>query len=321
MTMLLPHQGRLVEAIRACLDEVAASGNSRGILLVGDSGTGKSHAFDAVEALFSGSAKTDGVQRLTPVVRVDLRTATTPTAVMRAMLGKLGRPISKDTVKLDTLETMLHDALTTHRSVIVLLEELHNALTKESKRFAGKTGELMKSLWNRLPPESVGAPRLANGPEGHQKLVIVASGLPVLREVFTKDRELASRYSSIIEARYLTLATPESIRLVRQVVNEFRKRFSLAEVVDPNDNEMIARLYLATGMHLRYLENLFSRAMRLHKRSPELGPMQLMREAYVSALSVVHALHNPFDVDTERLGQMVANESKGKPRSKGAVPA
>lgn len=318
--MLLPHQARLVEAIRVCLDEVAASGNSRGILLLGDSGTGKSHAFDAVEALFSGSAKTDGVQRLTPVVRVDLRTATTPTAVARAMLGKLGRP-TKDTAKLEILETMLSDALTTHCSVIVLLEELHNALTKESKRFAGKTGELMKSLWNRLPPESVNAHRSTNGPGGHQKLVIVASGLPVLRGVFSKDRELASRYSTIIEAPYLTLATPENIRLVRQMVNEFRKRFSLAEVVDPNDNEMIARLYLATGMHLRYLENLFSRAMRLHQRSPELGPMQLMREAYVSALSVVHAPLNPFDIDTEKLGQIVANESKAKPKTRTAASA
>ncbi|MDT3680538.1 MAG: ATP-binding protein [Burkholderiaceae bacterium] len=309
--LLLPHQNRLVREIEVALSEVLSTDTSRGILFVGESGTGKSHAFNVIESHFA-TIPTNDVQQRATVVRADLRAATSTGAIIHALLTQLGRPNIRPATKLDTLEWMLHDAFTAYGTLILLMEEMHNGLVREAKAFAYRTAELMKGLWNRTT-----SGLNSRGGEHAQKLVIVVSGLPVLLDVFAKDAELASRYSSVIEAPYLSLSSSEDIRLVRQVINEFRKRFGLAQLINPNDNDIVMRLYLATSMHLRHLEKLFARAQSLLARQPRMDSgLELLKAAYPSALGIMNAPANPFEIDRARLEDAVATVTASRPLHK-----
>ncbi|MCV2361816.1 TniB family NTP-binding protein, partial [Paucibacter sp. TC2R-5] len=119
-----PFQSLLISHVATALEEVRAGGSSQGILLIGGSGTGKTHAFDLIAGSFERKLL-DG-QMLTPCVRIEMPLNPTPKNIVIAALKPLGGVYTSGGHS--TPETQLRDAFDCHQVKVVLLEEFHNAL-------------------------------------------------------------------------------------------------------------------------------------------------------------------------------------------------
>lgn len=306
----LPFQKRLCEEVALGLENTERGGNTVGIILRGESGTGKTHAIDlAVRSL--PSRHTVGPQVITPCIRLDAGALSGRNTLPAACLAQLG--MGSESLRARTLgelESRLYGALAAHRVRVIILEEFHNLLLLGSRDLKSRSGEFLKNLWNFNPPDAIA--HWATGgsaASGHRKLVIVISGTHELERPFAQSPELTSRFAITIEAPRLHMFPNESFREFRVLIREFASRFDLAERVDPDDDAFAACCYFACGAHLRELENLFQRADSLLRRKlPPMTTHELFAKAYRAVGARPAALGNPFSWSAEELGAAVKRE-------------
>jgi len=270
--MLLPFQKKLVDRVKAGVEEVLAGGNSYGILLLGESGAGKTYGLDQISILYPPGM--DGDQPITFLVRISAETAANYRSFLESLLLQLGW----SEARLKMLKSgrdcarELYKVLRTRKVVILILEEVHNSLTTESKQFRSQVEEFLKNLWNFYPAEA-GAMWAHHRPGAvDRKLVIICSGTLKLKPVFEQNSELRSRYPWVIDADKLTLVEVADLVRFRQIIDAMARRFELADVIDPDDDHFCLACYLAADAHLRDLETLFQDARRLRKQSADAGP-------------------------------------------------
>lgn len=315
---LLPFQQRLLEQIDLALEEVNAGGNSQGILLIGASGTGKSHGLDMAANLYERPQR-DGYQRITPLIRVSASTKADAYTTAAGVLRQLGKPMppTRGSASLLTLELSMQEALLAHRVRILMLEEFHNALLG-SKQLRGQTARLLKNLWNQSPQEVANDWAVPNTLRGDQRLVIVISGTNELREVFETDKELGSRFSCMVEAKSLAFFPVESLQDFRHVFRSMAKRFALS--LDANDDVIVPRFLAACEGHLRLLEKLMQRTATLSRREGgQKITLGLLARAFDTMGGAPHPLGNPFGWTDDVLAAHIVRSqalSKVKPATK-----
>jgi hypothetical protein len=302
MAWLLPAQVELVNQVKLALEEVRSGHESRGIRFQGPSGSGKSYGLDRVCDLFAGTG-TSGA-RQTPVVRIDTKSASTPEALMRAILGALGRPIEKR-LPSGQLEWMVHDALDAQRTEVLILEEFHNSIAKTTSRFREGNQQLLKGLWNRSPSSSTTAWSTPGERPERSRLLVVVSGVDTLDEAFEADAELRSRFPCVVRIAHLRMNPSSEFRTFRKLVAEQAEGLGVGNLVEVNDDLWIARLYFATGAHLRQVASLLARAKTLHRREPDLTREAVFMQACASIRSAPVAHPNPFELSEDQLLKLV----------------
>jgi len=302
--VLLPFQAALLEEVKLGLEETRLGRNSIGILLLGESGTGKTHAADLLVDLFRPYR--DGVQMMTPCLRLDANAIGGKESVPSAGLSQLGRQVRP---RQSGLESMFMDAVMQQRVQLLVLEEFHNRLLSGKSDFRSAQGEFLKNLWNCTPKNSVSNWSNPNPHSSPRKLVIVVSGTPILLEAFRGNPELDSRFTVVIEAKPLGMFPNEEFRLFRQLMRAFAERFSLGELVNPDDNELAARCFFACEAHLRKLEKIFARVaaiVRHQHDEPDIGA--IFTTAWAKEMK--GAGPNPFVLSKAELNALVAKELK-----------
>jgi Bacterial TniB protein len=317
---VLPFQRKLLEAVSLAASEVLAGAESRGILLSGDSGVGKTHAFDLIAGKYPQTV--DGSQRISPCVRTRLATKANARSISASLLKQLNRPL-RESERVDH-EALLHEAMRAQRTRIVLLEEVHNGLVASEAALRKQNADFLKNLWNGFPEAT---PQSWTGLTTHQRqrhsVVIVASGVDVIRTAFARDSELHSRYGTVIAAPKLGLFPESSMRAFREVARSLVARHGLSQWMDVNDDALAARLILACDAHLRVLDSLLLRAASL-LRSPDTSPADLLTvlsDAFRQVATERAMTFDPFVLDSSALGAAVfrqrqALESLSKRSSK-----
>lgn len=318
---ILPFQQRLLDQIDMSLEEIEAGGNSQGILLIGGSGTGKSHALELVVSRY-GTVRMEGYQRINACCRVAAATKADAATTATSVLAQLGKPNAAKT-SLDALERSMMAALRAHKVQILMFEEFHNALLSGAPLLRGQTARLLKNTWNQNPLETPDGWAIPDHRRGDYRLAIIVSGTDELREPFKKDKELASRFSCVIETDQLGFEPRESFRDFRLVFRSLAERFALASRLDANDDDLVARFLVACEAHLRILESLLQRIATLSRRHPgQEMTMDLLASAHDQVAGESHPRGNPFRWTAEEVVSHVLREqarSQARSSTKGRL--
>lgn len=299
----LPFQAQLVDRAALAVSEVAAGGESQGILLIGPSGVGKTHALDLLAQRYAAS--TAGAQRVTPCVRLQMSAKTSAASTSRAILLQLHRPLPARRPP-DNHEALAHDALRAQDTRLVIGEKYHNAMLADTSGMRKQNADYLKNLWN-LPPST--SPHGWSGravDSSRHSLVIVASGIDALLRAFLSDSELRSRFGTVIEAPQVGLYPPERFRDFRFVLRSMTERHGLGDLISANDSVLATQLLIACESHLRVLSSLLERTATLAKvRGVASGASPLLAEAYLQRAMSSAATTNPFEMSEEDLAKVV----------------
>ncbi|WP_157273615.1 TniB family NTP-binding protein [Thiobacillus denitrificans] len=310
---LLPFQQRLLEQVETALDEIADGGNSQGILLIGASGSGKTHGLDVLAEGYPPTLENN--QRITPCCRVAVTAQADAVATAASVLHQLGKPLQVSTrPNLKLLEPDMHRALRAHQVRILVFEEFHNALLASTPQLRGQIARFLKNLWN-LHPE--GSPLGWATPEpgrGDQRLVVIVSGTDELLKVFEKDAELGSRFGCVVMAEQVAFFPPVAFENFRNVYGSIAGRFGLSKRLSPEDDSTVARCMLASGPHLRKLEKLLQRMSTLASRlDGTKTDLELLAAAFDAVGGATGPSINPFKL-TE--AEVTAQVAKAIPRQR-----
>lgn len=310
---LLPFQQHLLDQVDMALEEIQGGGTSQGILLIGASGTGKSHALDLIVNRH-GAVRMEGYQRTTTCCRVNTTAKADANTTAAGILAQLGKPMSSSRGKADlmTLELSVQDALVAHKVHILIVEEFHNAMLSGSPHLRGQTSRLLKNLWNQSPVGAADSWAIPDRQRGDYRLLIIISGTNELKEVFAKDKELASRFSYMIESTPLNFQPDESYEAFQYVFHSLAERFGVSDMLDANDEVIVPRCLVACQSHLRVLEKLIQRTATLSRRRDCGTPLDLLTKAYDSMPDAKHPMGNPFMWDEPQMELYFERGAKAK---------
>jgi len=299
---LLPHQVELLNQVRKAREEIAIGGESRGILLIGGSGAGKTYGFKLIKAEMREGVR--GVQRIVPFCDVSAPIKSDASSIARQLLDTLGKHLPMTArLKPNELEAQLYGALDACEVDVVGIQEFHNALLSKSKELRGHLNRLIKNMWNA---------------ERSRKRVIVISGTEEIRAVFSSssDEELRSRFSCRIYTISLWFDSPDGVRHFRGVATHMAARVGLLDRIDLDDNIVLARLLFACEGHLRLLDSLYTRVVLLARGSGQASTGDLLAQAFDEVLAKQPGASNPFRWTEEKLRlEMRGAQQKGEPRT------
>lgn len=309
----LPFQQQLLDQVQKALMEIDAGGNSKGILVVGPSGTGKTTAMDLLAKLHPPYV--DGVQRCVPCCRIPAAAQVKLDSLARSILQQLGKPTSPTSKKSGAdLEADVHAALIACRVRILVIEEMRNALISAEPRLRGQLSDFLKNLWNLHRVDDPLSWSRPNKVRDDKRLVIIISGTDEIRPAFDRDSELSSRYSCRINAPQLWFKPPESMRHFRAVFTSLVARFGLEKPLGSPDAGILTRSMFACESHLRRLETLLSRAATLQRlRGTTSDALDLLATSFDETLQADHSHENPFRWSYDEVKKRVDAASKKRP--------
>ncbi|MGN8002348.1 TniB family NTP-binding protein [Acidovorax sp. 22279] len=267
---MLAFQQTLIDQVDIALDEVEAGKNSHGILLVGPSGTGKTHSIDVVCERVQARPRENSIspyQPTSPVCRYSAGAKADASSTASGLLSQLGKPIrSGGRTTVQHMEADLLAALNARRVRLLVFEEFNNAMLSGTPQLRGQTARLLKNIWNMSPGQNSLSWSRPEPGRGDMRLVILVSGTEDLLKVFEIDKELGSRFSTVVQASTLDFSPPDSFKAFRGLLKNMAELEALGDFVDPNDDELAARMLLACNAHLRRLEKLLQRTATLRQR-------------------------------------------------------
>lgn len=299
---VLPFQQELLDTVGMALEEVLEGSTSQGILLIGESGTGKTKCLDMLCAQVNGlphpAAGVSPHQQLTAVCRVESGYKADAASMLKELLSKLGKPFPAGArITLSQLEADAMAALSARKVRLLVLEEFHNTMLAGSRQLRGQAALLLKNIWNQAPkgnssnwvrPGSADAPRL----------VMVVSGTEELLPAFEKDPELSSRFNRAVAAPRIRLHPPSDFQLFREVARSMCRSYGLEVLLDiARDDALAVRLYFATDGHLRRLDSLLLRCRTLRKQEQfkSAGGTEVLDAAHSTTPKTGHGDgNNPF---------------------------
>lgn len=299
---LQPFQQQLLDQVEMAHQEVLAGGSSKGIVLIGDSGRGKTHAFDQVARRYPPHV--EGDQRVTPCIRHSMTEKGDAASTSRGLLMQLNRPMPAKMPQ--DHETTLDGAVREQKTRIMLLEEVQHSLLEGTAVMRKQMLKYVKNRWNAVPETTaqnwVGAPR----EKGRHSVVIVLSATDAIRKTLAVDRELRNRYGTVIDARRLALYPPELFLQFRLVARAMVHRHELQSQISLNDGQAAVRLYLASDGDLRVLDGVLERAATLLRLGRHGGAIQRnLEEAFKQKTAQNPGQRNPFSMSDQELGAAV----------------
>lgn len=160
-------------------------------------------------------------------------------------------------------------ALMARRVKLLVFEEFNNAMLSGSSQLRAQIARLLKNIWNMSPANTNQSWAKPETGRGDSRLVILVSGTEDLLKAFEKDKELSSRFTTVIRAQALDFSPPESFIAFRAVFKCMAKSEGLEGRFDPNDDDIASRTLFACTSHLRRLEKLLQRASTLYRRQDQ----------------------------------------------------
>lgn len=287
---LIPHptHKQALDAIRALHSRwrpphVTKRPKARALLLVGESGAGKSSVLeqfhdkfpdirldDVVDGMIGGvPVEPELLERLRdadhkPILVVELTSRMTERQLVGALFGALGYKDRPEWNQADVIGKIADYAAELWVQLI-FIDEGHNMVRLRRPKGASEVIEFLKSLLNRI-----GIP-------------IVIAGLPELLDIQRdkRDRQMARRLQAAVHLVPYDWWTVDGRTKFLALLRRFEKKLGLPEASNLSDHDFAARIYVATAGEVGWISKYLSLAL-------ELAVIRNMGSVTIDLLAEVH---------------------------------
>lgn len=255
-----------------------------GVVVIGDTGTGKTTLIDSVIAAYPRTETEEGSN--IPVVYLQLNSEPTMGSILRGLLDVYGiktKPRDTKSTMFNTLKTLMTECKT---KVIIIDDAQHITGNGKCLKSMHKVSDDLKVL-------------------ADLDILLVMSGISTLLPLFANNRELRRRFSNRIHLRPLP-KNEESMELIRSTTNallaQSESGFQLD--IDPEGDDFWTRVYVATNGSIAYINILVAGAaaqalLSGRKKLAKKDFMNAFKEhIFYSATNDTNPFHSAFGFRT-----------------------
>jgi Bacterial TniB protein len=242
--MVIPHTA-FAEArrrIEQCFAFSAAKAEAEGLLIVGESGTGKTSVLKSFQSNHMPTRGRDGME--IPILYASVPPMPTVKSLAGVMLAALNAPDSErgtENEKSRRLRILMKETGTR----MVMIDEFQHFYDRGKRQIMLHVADWLKVLIDET------------------RSTLVVAGLPSCRVVINENEQLARRFMASIQLPRFSWTYPrqrgEFISILEEYHNQVAKDFSLPELYS---EEMAFRFFLATGGLMGYLSKLLRTTLR-----------------------------------------------------------
>jgi Bacterial TniB protein len=276
-----PPFARAMDEIESMLATYRQAGVVRHLLVLGESGTGKTTLCHAVEQRYPRTSLEE--YDVIPVLHVPIPPSVTPAGMLEEILARLGDP-SPGSGKVNAKIARAAKLASGCKVELMLLDEAQHAQDRGRARTHYKVGDCLKAVTDEInvPTVMLGLPRT-------EVLVRVNDQL---RRRFTRKLHLAFGQDAS------ATVCDEYLNLLKSVVPVLPVRLNRG---DYTWEELGQRLYLATDGRVAYFKSLLSAAIRIviTRNLPQISPYELEQaftyEIWPEGLGPLNPFNDTFE--------------------------
>lgn len=236
------HVNRLLVELEACLRLGRRKAKPRHLVILGESGIGKTTLLRVFSRLYPPRDVED--RTLIPVLWASLPSNPTPKRIVASLLEAMGSPFAAKG-KGDEPMTQLMTLLDACGVQLVLLDEVSHLVDRGRERTHYRYGDALKEIVDAL-----GIP-------------VVLTGIPRLKRLFDVNEQLRGRFSRRRVIKPFSIVGKDDINEFRSVVRSLQAKAKEVEAVDLTSKEMLPRIHMATNGLWRPLIDLLKEAVDL----------------------------------------------------------
>lgn len=280
------------EHLRLCFDSCGRTPDPRCTAIIGPSGSGKS---TMIEDFVNSLQKP--MEPHTKLVLV-IETPSNPTvkAMASEVLKSIGDPMYFRGTEVQMTDRIVH-FLKNLGTQLLIFDEFHNLIDKESDKLSFKASDWIKRLLNKA------------------KKPIAIVGLDRAEEIFLVNEQLRRRFTESYFIKPFDWNKPETRKLLMGFLKAVQQKYCFEGGLEIYCSEMAYRFYCASGGLVGYMIAIVREADRLAKKmhSPNIT-MDHLTKAYISAVCCNGLVGiNPFSGNLDQIESALKVVEGAKP--------
>lgn len=265
----------VVTWVRKELPHRQAAGKACALLVIGASGSGKTHLVSYLESLYPDIVTPELTQRR--IIRFKIPKTPSPKTMSSALLRAIGDPLSSKGTADDLWERVCKLLQNSH-TVIICIDDFQDIPDKRSAR-----GVKLAAAWVRDLCE-VTFPG-----------VVIALGTESAIAVRDSDEQLGRRMQAEIRLGEFSLDNPKSTNSFRTVLEHIDAALPIAESSELSTSDLIYRISAATNGNFDYLMKLLLKSLtRAIERGSEKIEIIDLENGFNDQHQVLAFNSNPF---------------------------
>lgn len=284
--MFIPHP-RIRQALDAMHDRIQSTsrtGTSTGLLVFGDTGSGKTRLATHMQGLVAAmpSEPTPNADHV-PVIVVKCPEVSTRKQLAVQVLAAMGAA----TPRSRTYSDLIHQIAKISRPVklkVIIIDDIQDLLRGRSRNGARETAVALRDLFDLL------------------SVTIVLLGTPESIQILQDNIQLRKRIPFRHRLPYFDMEGEHEMQQFKKLVHELEKWVPVAEHSDLTSAEMLLRLSKASNGIFQFLLELLDRAVsEAMAEGVEAISRQHLARAFDWIFGDAYSKANPFTVDLREL--------------------
>lgn len=282
--------------------QLGETGQARCMLLIGQSGSGKSHLVDRylkrkAKALATIDQPMPGIDIIPlPFLRVETPPSATLKGLVEALLTHLGDPTpSRGSAQSMTMRAV--NLLHLRQTKGVILDEFQHLIDRRNftERVAHVTADWVKGLMNQT------------------KCAFLLVGTEAAEDIIESNEQLRRRCSAIWRLKPFGYGTPEEMATFQSLLAGFETQLMLPKASDLGSHDMAGRIHYATFGLMGHLTRLLEAALFA---AIDCGASSITKELLSDAFAQTMTKHdrrvNPFRVKEVPSISSIPKEEKSR---------
>lgn len=272
------HEHALVR-LNECLRLSKLDGGPHNMLLIGDSGSGKTFTLNHFNALQFDTQNASAYRRLQMLTPSDAK----PKSMNATILEATGDAFAwRGTYHQQW--GRLPAALDARGVEIIMFDEFQHVFEGKPQATTKSAMQWLKNVHNKL----------------HRPIVL--SGLTNIRGFVQSSAELARRFSVVVRLPRLAISSPEHTREFRRVLAEISAAMPYPPVIPFAEDVMLLRFYCASGGALGPVTDLAKRAsLYTHESGAHKTSLEHLAAAFAAEFAGATGDVNPFELPHDKL--------------------
>lgn len=270
-----------IEGIREKAQRVARTGESEGVVVLGETGSGKTHMLEFLSREFAIEPDPTLDYTPRPFVVLSVPTPCSPLDFSRAVLKSLGDPL-RHRVRNANASDRVRGLLTDCKVKFLAIDNFHDVPERRRTRGVDQVITWVRELFDAVPA------------------VYLLVGNGEADTVINSSTQLKRRFPFQCRLQYQGVETEQQRREFAKLLFEIARRLPLAEQQSFVDHGFVSRAFYGTSGIIKYLVELFDHAWTLGLKQ---GREQLLVADFEAAFVAQHGQVpegcNPFAASFE----------------------